>query len=151
MKEPEKSYKTDKCYFKATNVALKGDLFNGSGYYGQDAKALDVVIGAGAVLDGAISATETRHINEKGEQNTHFTIKEFYYLGHVENRVFFNGDNVVEVVLKDGGVWNVTGDGIINALTVGEGCTFNGKASIDGKEIAIEAGKKYEGVIAISK
>lgn len=147
--EPPKDYPTDACYFDATNVALKGDMFNGTGYYGQDAKKLVVRLGAGAQLDGAVSATETIHVNEKGEQNTHFTIKEFYYLGHVANRNFFNGDNFVEVELADGAVWNVTGEGVITALTVGEGCTFNGKAYMDGQELAIEPGKKYEGVITV--
>ena len=85
-----------------------------------------MTLGKGAVLNGAVSATETRHIDENGKQNTHFTIKEFYYLAHVENRNFFNGDNTVEVTLKDGAVWNVTAPGIINKLTVGEGCTLNG-------------------------
>ena len=44
----------------------------------------------------------------------------------MENRNFFNGDNTVEVTLSDGAVWNVTAPGIINKLTVGEGCTVNG-------------------------
>ena len=60
------------------------------------------------------------------ERKVDFTIKEFYYLAHVENRNFFNGDNTVEVTLSDGAVWNVTAPGIINKLTVGEGCTVNG-------------------------
>ena len=113
-------------FFNATDVYLKGNLYNGSGYYGQDAKPLFVILGKGTVLDGAISCTETRHIDENGNQNTHFTIKEFYYLAHVENRNFFNGDNTVEVTLEGDAVWNVTAPGIINKLTVGEGATLNG-------------------------
>lgn len=113
-------------FFNAEDVTLTGDLYNGTGYFGQKPKPLFVTLGKGVTLDGAISATEVQHVNEKGEQNTHFTIKEFYYLGHVANRPFFNGDNTVEVELKDGAVWNVTGTGIINKLTVGEGCTVNG-------------------------
>jgi len=113
-------------FLNATDVTLNGNVYNGSGYYGQSAKPLFVNLGKGAVLNGAISATETRHIDENGKQNTHFTIKEFYYLAHVENRNFFNGDNTVEVTLSDGAVWNVTAPGIINRLTVGEGCTVNG-------------------------
>lgn len=147
--EPAKDYQTDYNFFQATNVTLKGDIFNGCGYYGQDAKKLVVELGTGCVLDGAISATETIHVNEKGEQNTHFTINEFYYLGHVANRSFFNGDNFVEVTLKDGAVWNVTGEGIINALTVGAGCSFNGKLLQDGREIIPESGKTYEGVLTV--
>ena len=113
-------------FLNVTDAELTGDVFNGSGYYGQEAKPLHVKLGKGAVLNGAISATETRHIDENGRQNTHFTIKEYYYLAHVENRNFFNGDNTVDVTLEDGAVWNVTAPGIINKLTVGEGCTVSG-------------------------
>ena len=114
------------CELNVTDAVLNGDVFNGTGYYGQKPKPLHVTLGKGAVLNGAVSCTETRHVDEKGNQNTHFTINEFYYLGHVENRNFFNGDNTVDVTLTDGAVWNVTAPGIINKLTVGEGCTFNG-------------------------
>ena len=113
-------------FLNATDVTLNGNVYNGTGYYGQKPKPLFVTLGKGAVLNGAVSATETRHIDENGNQNTHFTIKEFYHLAHVENRNFFNGDNTVEVTLKDGAVWNVTAPGIINKLTVGEGCILNG-------------------------
>ena len=113
-------------FLNVTDAVLDGNVYNGAGYYGQKAKPLFVNLGKGAVLNGAISATETRHIDEYGKQNTHFTIKEFYHLAHVENRNFFNGDNTVEVTLTDGAVWNVTAPGIINKLTVGDGCTLNG-------------------------
>lgn len=137
-------------HFNATDVTLKGDLYNGSGYYGQQATQLYVTLGKGCTLDGAISATETRHVDENGKQNTHFTINEYYYLGQVENRLFYNGDNDVEVTLVDGAVWNVTGDGILTALTVGEGCTLNGKVTVDGSEVVPEAGKTYKGDIRVS-
>ena len=149
MEEPAKDYPTDVTIFNATNVTLKGDIFNGTGYFGQDAKKLQVNLGAGCELSGAITASEIMHVNEKGQQNTHFTIKEFYYLGHVANRNFYNGDNDVEVALADGAVWNVTGAGLITSLVVGAGCTLNGKVELDGKEIAIEPGKKYEGVLTV--
>lgn len=136
--------------FNAAGVSLKGDLYNGSGYFGQTAKQLYVTLGKGCVLDGAISATEVMHINEKGEQNTHFTKNEYFYLGHVANRPFFNGDNSVEVALAGGAVWNVTGESIVNSFTVGEGCVFNGAASLDGAAFIPEAGKTYTGRITIT-
>ena len=122
------------CYFRAENVTLTGDIFNGSGYYRQIAKPLHVDLGANTVLTGAISATETRHVDENGKQNTFFTIKEYYYLGHVENRNYFGGENTVDVTLRDGAVWNVTAPGIINSLSVGEGCRLNGRVckNLDG-------------------
>lgn len=136
--------------FAASDVTLTGDLYNGSGYYGQPAKQLYVTLGKGAALTGAISATETIHVDENGRQNTFFTSEQYYYLGHVANRVFFNGDNAVEVVLEAGSVWNVTGEGILTSLTVQEGAVLNGRVTVDGAEIIPEAGKTYTGSILVS-
>ena len=135
--------------FDLTGTALTGSLYNGSGYYGQKAKQLYVTIGEGGTLTGAVSATETRHINEKGEQNTHFTIDEYYYLGHVENRAYFNGDNDTEVTVNAGGVWNVTGEGVLTKLTVNEGGVLNGTVTVDGETVVPEAGKTYAGAIVV--
>lgn len=136
------------------NGDYRGDLFNGTGYYAQMAVPMHVVIGKGATLSGAISLTETRHVNEKGEQNTHFTINEYYYLGHVANRNFRNGDASAAVTLKDGGVWRVTGQSLLSRLTLTDGKIIadDNKTvvmTIDGKETAIEAGD-YQGEIVIS-
>lgn len=139
----------DENTLNAVNVTLNGDVFNGTGYYGMKAMKLAVKLGAGAVLNGAISATETRHVDENGDQNTHFTIHEFYYLGHVENRPYFNGDNTVSVTLADGAVWNVTGEGIITSLEMGQGCRMNGRIFMDGKEVAVRSGVYYEGIMVI--
>ena len=136
--------------FDAADVILNGSLYNGSGYYGQQAKQLYVTLGRGAVLNGAISATETIHVDETGKQNTHFTCDQYYYLGHVANRPFYNGDNAVEVELEAGSVWNVTDRGIVTALTVHEGATLVGTVTVDGAEIVPEAGKTYTGEIVVS-
>jgi len=137
--------------FSAEDTVLTGDLLNGSGYYGQKAKQLYVTLGAGASLTGRISATETRHINEKGEQNTHFTIDEYYYLGRVENRNHYNGDNDVEVTLEEGSAWTVTGESILSKLTVNEGAVLNGSVTVDGEAIVPAAGKTYAGRIVVSR
>lgn len=136
-------------HFSAKDVTLDGDLYNGTGYYGQKASQMYVTLGSGCVLSGAISATETRHIDENGKQNTHFTSEQYYYLGHVENRPYHNGDNDAEVVLESGAVWNITGEGILTALTVGEGCVFNGRAFMDGVEFVPEPGRTYKGLIRV--
>ncbi len=136
-------------HFTASDVTLNGSLYNGSGYYGQGSKQLYMTLGANAVLTGGISATETIHVNERGEQNTSFTSAEYYYLGHVANRVFHNGDNDVEVVLEAGSVWNVTETGILTALTVAAGAKLSGKVLLDGEELIPEAGKKYTGRIEV--
>jgi len=137
--------------FYAADTVLNGDLYNGSGYYGQPAKQLYLTLGKGAVLNGSVSATETIHVDENGKQNTHFTIDEYYYLGHVANRVFSNGDNAVEVVLESGSEWNVTKEGVISSLTVCEGAKLCGKVTLDGKEIIPEPGRTYTGKLVVSK
>ena len=135
--------------FFAADTALSGDLYNGSGYYGQQAKQMYITLGGGASLTGSISATETIHIDENGRQNTHFTIGEYYYLGHVANRVFFNGDNRVEVTLEAGSVWNVTKAGTITSLTVNEGAVLNGAVTVDGETVVPEPGRVYTGTIVV--
>jgi hypothetical protein len=138
------------------NGTYKGNVFNGSGYYKQTGNALDVHIGKGATLTGAVSLTETRHIDETGKQNTHFTINEYYYLGHVENRNYRNETATISVSLTDGGKWVVTGESLINKLSVCCGNAIEGAngarvvMKIDGKEKPIEAGKVYNGNIIIS-
>jgi hypothetical protein len=137
-------------HFNASDVSLKGDIYNGTGYFGQIAKQLYVMLGKGCVLNGAISATEVMHVNEKGKQNVHFTSNEYYCLGHLADRPFFNGDNTVDVILADGAVWNVTGEGLLNSLKVGKDCIFNGIASMNGKSFKLIEGKTYKGLIKVT-
>jgi hypothetical protein len=138
-----------------TNGNYKGDVFNGSGYYTQSGNALEVSIGKGAALDGAISLTETRHVDEAGKQNTRFTINEYYYLGHVANRNYRNGVSTISVNLKDGGKWTVTGESLISKLVVDNGTVEGANGAkivmkIDGKEKPIKSGETYSGNIVIS-
>ncbi|MGM9615188.1 MAG: hypothetical protein ACI3W7_06670 [Oscillospiraceae bacterium] len=135
--------------FEAADVVLEGNIYNGSGYYGQAAKQLTVVLEKGAALTGCISATETIHVDEKGKQNTYFTSAEYYYLGHVANRPFCHGDNSVNVTLEPGSVWNVRGKGVITDLTVKEGAVLHGKVLIDGAVVVPETGKTYSGRITV--
>ena len=136
--------------FSAADTELRGDLYNGSGYYGQPAKQMYITLEKGAVLTGAISATETIHVDEHGKQNTHFTSQEYFYLGRVANRPFLNGDNAAEVVLKAGSVWNVTAEGLLTALTVEEGAVLNGRVTVDGVPGAPAAGIAYTGRISVA-
>lgn len=137
-----------------TNGSYSGDLFNGTGYYGLAAVPLEVTIGDGANLTGAISLTETRHIDETGAQNTHFTINEYYYLGHVENRNFRNGNSTLAVNIDDGGVWTVTAESYLDTLTVGDGQVLGADGqvvtmTVDGEPVQIAPGT-YEGEIVVS-
>jgi hypothetical protein len=138
-----------------TNGSYKGNVYDGSGYWNQSANNLEVTVGKGASLTGAISLTETRHVDETGKQNTHFTINEYYYLGHVANRNYRNGHATAAVTLKDGGVWKVTGESLISKLEVNGGSVqgANGGSvvmKIGGKETPIQPGKTYSGDIVIA-
>jgi hypothetical protein len=137
------------------NGNYKGNVFNGSGYYTQSGKALEVSIGKEATLSGAISLTETKHVDETGKQNTRFTINEYYYLGHVANRNYRNGSSTISVSLKDGGVWKVTGESLISKLVVDNGIIEGGNGAkvvmkIDGKEEPIKQGETYSRNIVIA-
>jgi hypothetical protein len=137
-----------------TNGTYKGNVFNGSGYYNQNGSPLEVTIGKAATLDGVISLTETRHIDETGRQNTCFTINEYYYLGHVANRNYRNGTSTIEVSLKDGGKWTVASESLISKLVVDNGTVEGANGTkvvmkIDGKEMAIKKGETYSGNIVV--
>ena len=135
--------------FAAADVDLTGNIYNGSGYYGQKAKELVVTLEKGAVLTGCISAAETIHVDENGKQNTHFTSEDYWYLGRVANRPFCHGENTVEVTLEPGSVWNVKGEGIITALTVKEGAVLNGTVKMGGTELIPVPGRTYIGQITV--
>ena len=137
-------------YVTLKNVALFGNIYNATGYFAQEAKGLYVTIGENAVLDAAISATEVMHIDENGKQNTEFTSKQYYYLGSVRHRNFYNGDNDIHVTLTDNAVWNVTGEGMIASLTVGTNSKINGAVYLDGVLVTPEPGKAYTGTIVVT-
>ena len=114
-----------------------------------------MTVGKGATLEGAISLTETRHVDETGKQNTHFTINEYYYLGHVANRTYRNDTSTVEVNLKDGGKWTVTGESLISKLVVDNGAIEGANGAkvvmkIASKEERIKQGETYSGDIVIA-
>jgi hypothetical protein len=138
-----------------TNGDYKGNVYDGSGYYNQAANNLEVTVGTGATLTGAIALTETRHVDETGKQNTHFTINEYYDLGHVANRIYRNGHATATVTLKDGGVWKVTGESLISKLELSGGSVVGANGAkvvmkIGGKVTPIEPGKTYSGDIVIA-
>jgi uncharacterized protein YceK len=138
-----------------TNGVYTGNVYNGTGYYGQSGDALNVTLGEGATLQGVISLTETRHVNENGEQNTSFTIEQYYYLGHVANRAYNNQNSNLAVTLSDGATWTVTDTSYLTSLTISDGTiqAADGKQvvmTVDGVETLIESGQTYTGDIVIS-
>lgn len=146
--------------FNASDVTLTGNLYNGSGNYnlpagpggngGYSGIPMEINLGKDAVLNGAIASTAVMHIDENGEQVTEFTIDQYYYLCHLAHKNHFNGVNTSKVTLTDNAVWNVTGESLIQELTVGEGCTLNGDVFVDGAKTEIEAGKTYTGSIVVT-
>jgi len=141
--------------FNAKDVELKGDIYNSTGYYGgQAGDILSVTLGENAKLEGVISSTSTVHVDENGEQNTHFSADEYYYIGQMDNKVYSNGVNDIALSLKDNAVWTVTGKSLISELSLGEGASIvavNGGAltfSVNGKEQSLKAGT-YKGNITI--
>jgi len=124
-------------YFTLEGTEASGNIYNGTGY-SSCASALNVKLGKGAVLNGAIASTETIHANEKYSttmtaeealacQNTSFTSDQYYYMGRVADRIYFNGNNTVDVALTDDAVWNVTGTSVISSLDVAPTATVNGQ------------------------
>ena len=81
---------------------LKGNIYNGSGYYG-DGQELTVNIKNGASITGAISATTIKHTTDGGKtQNTSIKEADYDQIGHVMNKPSYNGSNDVIVnVEKD--------------------------------------------------
>lgn len=147
------SQKIAKVTFK--NGTYEGHLYNGTGYYGQPAIPLSVTIDQNATLKGNISLTETRHIDEEGNQNTYFTIDEYYYLGHVSNRNYRNGDSTISVTMNNGGTWEVVDESLLSSLTINNGSTIVGSdnktasMTVNGILTDIAEGT-YEGNIVIS-
>ena len=147
--------------FRLTNCDLSGSLYNATGYRGAgdgpkaQGEALAVTIGAGASLTGSITAATARHVDEKGRPNNLFTMEQYYYLGHVENRPWFNGVNHVQVVLEDDGVWNVTGENRLSTLTIGENAAVRPAPgltltlTVDGTQMPLEPGKTYDGELVL--
>jgi hypothetical protein len=156
-------------HLNVENTELTGDIYNGSGYYGETAVGVEVNLGQDAVLNGAIAQTETIHTDainytskvlpegtsaEEAGQLTAFTIDQYYYIGHVANRYFNNGDNTIAVNLTDNAVWNITGDCLISSLSIADGATVQAldgavTMTVDGAETELAPGD-YEGEIRLS-
>ena len=156
-------------HLNVTGTELTGDIYNGSGYYGQTAVGIEVNLGRDAVLSGAVAQTETIHTDaisytskvlpegtsaEDAGQLPSFTIAEYYNIGHVANRFYSNGDNTLVMNLTDNAVWNVTGDCLLSSLTIGDDAKVeaqNGtlEMTVDGTPTELAPGT-YEGEIRIS-
>ena len=147
-----KAGKNDKATTEAinvTNATLSGDIYNGSGYK-QMAAELNVTLGKGANLTGAISASTIKHTTDGGKtQNTNIPMSKYYQFGHVINKAYYNGANDVNLTLTDDAVWNVKDESIVTSLTVGANAKINGTVYVNGTKTTVEAGKTYTGTITV--
>ncbi len=128
--------------FTFTNGGFFGNIYNASGSNGLKGSTLNVTFGEGSTYKGAIASTSAIHVSFVGSeavkenggfalddteaaadfaekyQITHFTINEYWNLGHVANLVNFNGANIINVTLTDDALWMVTGTSLISSLTI---------------------------------
>ncbi|MCD8230834.1 MAG: hypothetical protein LUD14_03260 [Clostridiales bacterium] len=132
--------------FTFTNGDYEGNVYNASGSDNStmgslDASTLNLTLGTGATLTGAVASTAAIHVTYDGsqivkanggdaydsvedaaevlaEQNTSFDATEYYSIGQVANLVNYNGGNDINVTLTDNAVWNVDGTSVIESLTV---------------------------------
>jgi hypothetical protein len=56
----------------------------------------------------------------------------------------------VQMTLKKGATWEVTGPSTLSSLTVENGGTLKGKVQVDGKDVTPSAGKTYTGKITVT-
>ena len=132
--------------FTFTNGDYSGNVYNASGsdnsQYGPlKGTTLELTIGEGATLTGAIASTAAIHVTYDGSvlvksnggyaydteeeaaeilayQNTSFTIDEYFSIGQVANLINYNGANDINVTLTDDAVWYVDGTSVITSLTI---------------------------------
>lgn len=145
-----------------TNCCVKGDFFNATGYRNAgdgdrgQGEALELTFGSDAVIEGTVTSSSSKHIDEKGRDRNLFTQEEYYYLGHVTNTPYFNGVNPVAVVLEDDAVWTVTGRSLLTRLTIGPDAVVRapeGKQLVmtaDGAAVTPERGGVYSGQIELT-
>ena len=57
-------------------------------------------------------------------QFTQFSINQYYLLCRMENHIYNNGYSGANVTVSDGGVWVISGEGIISSLTVDGGAVY---------------------------
>lgn len=60
-----------------------------------------------------------------------YTIDEYFLQGHVENKLHYNGASTINVLVTDGGVWNVAEESLIANLTVEAGAKVMGELTVN--------------------
>lgn len=145
----------DRVTARIKNAAVNGDFYNASGYVGEDARPLELIFGDNARVTGRIAPTSSIHIDENGNQNTHFGMEQYYHLGHLRNRVHYNGANDISLTLEGDAVWTVRDSSLLTKLVIGADASLRapeGKTltvSVDGKPVDCRPGMELEGQIVL--
>lgn len=133
--------------FTFTNGDYSGNIYNASGSDNSEngplkGTTVELKLGEGATLDGAVASTAAVHVTYDGSkqlkanggdafetveeaadfvkeyQNTYFDMTHYFDIGHVANLIDYNGGNDIDVTLENGAVWNVDDTSVINSLTI---------------------------------
>ncbi len=142
----------NKGVFNFKDVKLTGDIYNATGYEtnengAQAPSALVINLSGTTTLEGTVSSTAAIHVTKEGSdavkaakageklsedwlkyQLTSFKIGEYYNIGQVANKEYFNGYNTVDVTLTGDAAWKVTGNGTVNNLTAASKAITSDKA-----------------------
>ncbi len=142
----------NKGVFNFKDVKLTGDIYNATGYEtnengAQAPSALVINLSGTTTLEGTVSSTAAIHVTKEGSdavkaakageklsedwlkyQLTSFRIGEYYNIGQVANKEYFNGYNTVDVTLTGDAAWKVTGNGTVNNLTAASRAITSDKA-----------------------
>lgn len=158
------------------NTTLNGNIYNGTGYAVTTGmmgttgagQSLNVVLGSGATLNGAIAATAYQHLEKdfayyvEGEgYNGTRAAQAAGKLGHVKNMPYYNGTNNVAVSLTDNAKWTVTDTSLVTSLTIGQNATVNGLAYefggydadgnvIKGNQVTLVSGQSYNQTLVLT-
>ena len=94
-----------------------------------------------ASLEGVISTSYAQHVDEEGNpieglfffnktgeamEGTEENSYDFHAGRRVMNTPAYNGLSQINLTLTNGAEWTVTGEGILNSLTIEEGCSVKG-------------------------
>ena len=129
----------------SSNNAHVADAYDGTNDYltSWNTSLINVTLDS-AMLTGVVSTSYAQHVDEEGnaieglfffnktgeamegtEENTY----NYLQARRVMNTVAYNGIGKINLTLTNGAVWNVTGEGILNSLTVEEGCEVYGSVT----------------------
>lgn len=138
------------------NLETKGDIYNAM--YGKK-QSLSLTMD-NAKVEGIISSSKAVHVDADGtviapgtviaEEETGSEYSTYRYAGRVINSAQPAINNDVELELKNGSTWIVTGTSFLSKLTVDAASKIEGIVYFNGIETTLKAGTTYEGNIVVA-